>query len=211
MLECLNNMRQKMNNENEKQYLNWYYENLKGISKLQARLSWIILILLIFAVLINKQNEVFLKIPLINLEIDVFIIQLVTPLILSLIFWEYLGSMKAAGNAVENIKFRLRNLNYNEKEFHLYDIDTYLTFLDIISFNFRKYINPSKNRDDKKYDWRHLPYLIYVLIFIITKVYILFDYCFGLYINIYFGVLILLDIIFASSVIKNRITRFLKG
>ena len=76
--------------ESEKQYLAWYYEHLISLSKVQARLAWIIFILLIFSILLLEQSRQYLTIPFINLDFSVKTLQIVLPIILSFIFWEYL-------------------------------------------------------------------------------------------------------------------------
>ena len=119
--------------------------------------------------------------------------------------------MRAASISVKNIKFRMKKLNYKHEEFNLYDVDTYLNFLDIITFNFRKHIEPGDKIELKNFDWRHLPYLFYALIFISVKLYLLTSYDVSLYVKCLFGALIILDFIFAYPLISNRIKRFFKG
>jgi hypothetical protein len=93
-----------INSENEKQYLSWYYESLKSISKIQARLAWIILLLSAFSILLDKQSAEIIKIPLINLDLDVKTIQIIIPLILSIIYYP--------GTNLDNKKHALRHLPY---------------------------------------------------------------------------------------------------
>ncbi len=96
----------------------------------------IILLLSAFSILLDKQSAEIIKIPLINLDLDVKTIQIIIPLILSIIYWEYLGSMRAASIAIKNIQFRLNNLKFKDQEFHLFDVVTSLYLLDLICFNF---------------------------------------------------------------------------
>jgi hypothetical protein len=197
--------------ESEKQYLAWYYDHLISVSKVQARLAWIVFILLIFSVLLLEQGRQYLTIPFINLDFSVEILQIILPIVLSFIFWEYLGSFNAVSISVKNIQFRMKNLEYKADEFNLYNIDTYLNFLDIITFNFKKHVIPGTKNEIKKYDWRHLPYLSYSLIFISVKIYLLINYNVIQFFKCVFGVLIIIDIIFAFPLIKDRIKRFFNG
>ena len=197
--------------ESEKQYLTWYYYHLISLSKVQARLAWIIFILLIFSMLLIEARKKYLTIPFINLDFCVTTLQIILPIIMSFIFWEYLGSMKATSLSVKNIRFRMEKLGYNVNEFSLYDIDTYLNFLDIITFNFKKHINPGLKNKFKKYNWRHLPYLFYALIFIATKILLLVYYDVTQFVKYSFVLLIIFDFIFARPLIVDRIKKFFIG
>ncbi len=94
----------KINRENEKQYLTWYYENLRSISIVQSIFTWTIFLLLVFSIFLDKQTSDFIKILLVNLDLDLRTIQIFIPIILSIIFWEYLESMRAISIAVKNIQ-----------------------------------------------------------------------------------------------------------
>ena len=123
-------------------------------------------------------------------------------MILSLIFWEFVGSLRAVRSSYRNIHYRLENLGYHWNELRIYDIDTELNFFDLITFNFQKYLKPGIIESETRFRLKHLPYGIFALAFICLKIGLLVDFITEkdqsglIYIIPVFILFIVLDILF---------------
>jgi hypothetical protein len=201
-----------MSKDIQKLFLSWYYNNLMSISKSQARYAWIIFILSMLARTINTaKDQAPIKMPIINIPLQINVVFVLLPIALSFIFWAFFGTSRAIRISINNMKYRLKQLGYNPDDLKLYDIDTDLNPFDFITFNFRKYEEPGGKIESHRFNWRHLPYLSFIIFYYYVKIFIIHKYPVNIIFKIIFIILIILDVIFSCDFISRRIKKFFVG
>ncbi|MEJ2535758.1 MAG: hypothetical protein P8048_01650 [Calditrichia bacterium] len=190
--------------------LNLHIDNFKSIAKSQARSMWVIVVLISFSLLITNTHGSNLNIPFFNLPISVHILHIIMPPLLSFILWQFMGSLRALNHSVKNIEFRMRKIYCDNLDLRIGDIDTSVNPVDFITYNMKEYLEPG-TEEKIKYNWRHFPYALFILLFLVIKIWISTMYTVATYYKVFFAFLIILDFIVCFSLFKKRISLFIMG